>query len=102
MMNFLNVFKKRTPSLPPYFKRVLWSYNFELVDPVKNKKTVIVNAINYGDLRHWRWLAGFYGKKIVADILKNIPATEIRPRARNLASILFSISNFNYEPRSLN
>lgn len=100
-MIFLNIFKKEK-TLPPYFKRVLWSYDFESVDPVKDKKTVIVNAINYGDLKHWRWLANFYGKKNIVDVLKTIPVTEIRPRARNLASVLFSISNFNYEPRSSN
>lgn len=100
-MNFLNIFKKEK-TLPPYFKRVLWSYDFKAVNPAKDKKTIIVNAINYGDLKHWKWLVEFYGKEAVVNVLKTIPATEIRPRARNLAAMLFSINKFNYESRSSN
>lgn len=101
-MNFFNIFKQRKNTLPSYFKNVLWSYDFDSIDPARDKKTIIVNSINYGDLRHWRWLVKFYGKKAVVDVLKTIPATEIRQGARNLASALFSINKFNYEPRSSN
>jgi len=101
-MKILNFFKTNKKTLPEYFKTVLWSYDFVAIDPAKDKKTVIINAINYGDLRHWKWLNEFYGKKIVAEVLKKSPRTEIRPRVRNLVSILFSINNFNYEPRSFN
>lgn len=101
-MNFLNIFKKRKKTLPSYFKRILWSCDFESVDPAKDKKTIIVNAINYGDLKHWRWLVEFYGKEAVVNVLKTIPATEMRRGARNLAGALFSINKFNYEIRSSN
>lgn len=39
-MNFLNIFKKEK-ILPPYFKRILWSYDFESIDPIKDKKTIM-------------------------------------------------------------
>lgn len=100
-MNFLNIFKKEK-ILPPYFKRILWSYDFKSVNPIRDKKTIIVNAINYGDLKHWRWLVEFYGKKAVVNVLKTVSVTEIRPRVRNLVSALFSINKFNYESRSSN
>lgn len=99
-MVILNLFKKNKETLPEYFKSVLWSYDSKTVNPKKDKKTIIVNTVNYGDLRHWRWLVNFYGKKEVSNVLKTIPATEIRPRVRNLAAIIFSVNNFNYEPRS--
>lgn len=101
-MAIINIFRKNKgkEALPGYFKPVLWSYNFKTILPEKDKKTIITNAVNYGDLRHWRWLMNFYGKKEIGDILKTIPATEIRPRVRNLAAIIFSVNNFNYEPRS--
>ena len=101
-MKILNTFKVSKNVLPEYFKTVLWSHDFNAIDPIKDKKTIIINAINYGDLRHWKWLNEFYGKNIVAEVLKKSPRTEIRPRVRNLVSILFSINNFNYEPRSFN
>ena len=77
-------------TLPPSFKPLLWSYDFNSVDPLRDKKTIIVNTINYGDLTEWRWLARFYGKEEIQDMLGHMRPTEIRPRALRLASLLFS------------
>jgi len=33
-------------STPSFFKPILWSYNFSDLDPIRNKKTIIVSAIN--------------------------------------------------------
>lgn len=85
--------------LPDYFKPILWSYSPGKIDLEKDKKTIIVNAINYGDLKHWRWLKENYGEDAIRKILMTIPATEIKERARRLASIIFSITSFNYAPR---
>lgn len=86
--------------LPEIFKPLLWSYRFSAVDTEEQQKTIIVNAINYGDLRHWRWIAAYYGRETVREVLERIPASELRPRARKLASLLFSIRAFNHAPRS--
>lgn len=85
--------------LPDFFKPLFWSYDFNSLDPVKHKKIVILNTINYGDLKHWSWIIGFYGREAVKDTLSEIPATEFRPQARNLAGIFFGLDNFNYAPR---
>jgi hypothetical protein len=87
--------------LPEFFKPILWSYDFSLINPEKNRKIIIINAINYGNLDHWRWLLRYYGKKAIKETLETIPATEIKPRARKLASLVFSVKNFNYAPRSV-
>ena len=86
--------------LPQFFKTILWSYDFSKIDPEKNRKTIIINAINYGDLKHWRWLTKKYGKNVVTEVLSKIAATEIKPRARRLVSVIFSGVNFNYAQRS--
>lgn len=86
--------------LPNYFKPILWSYKLEDIDLGKDKKTIIVNAINYGDLKHWRWLKENYGQETIREILSTIPATEIKLRTRHLASLIFSITHFNYAHRS--
>ena len=91
----------RAKKLPDFFKPVLWSYNFSAMDPKRHKKTIILNAINYGNLRHWRWLLNYYGRETVKKVLKSAPAGGIRPRVRRLAAILFSVENFNYAPRSI-
>lgn len=90
--------------LPASFKPFFWSYDFFSINPEKQPKTVIVNLINYGDLKHWRWLIDCYGKAKIRNILKEIPATEIRDRSRKLAGLLFNIKEeeFNYALRGAN
>lgn len=97
----LKLFVKKRKHLPDFFRPILWSYDFSAIDTDKHKEIIIINAINYGNLKHWRWLVSLYGKKTVAGILKEIPVTELRQPARRLASIIFSINDFNYVPRSV-
>ncbi len=88
--------------LPDYFKPILWSYDLDKLNLEENKKTVIVNAINYGDLKHWHWILENYGKEVVREVLAKTRANEMRPGARRLASIIFNINQFNYAPRGTN
>jgi hypothetical protein len=99
MLNNAQIEAKNSSSLPQYFKHLMWSYDFSAIDLQKNKKAIVVNTINYGDLRHWRWIVWFYGKEGIRNVLSQIPATEIRSRARRLVSIVFNIDKFNYAPR---
>ena len=87
--------------LPDFLKPLLWSYDISKLDLERSKKTVIVNVLNYGNLTHWRWLKATYGKEAVRRLLITIPATELRPRARRLAALLFSVdeSQFRHAPR---
>jgi hypothetical protein len=85
--------------VPETFRPLLWSYDFGRIDPLKHQKTIIVQTINYGTLAQWRWLADTYGRAGVRQVLGTIPATEIRSRARRLASLIFDIDRFNYAPR---
>ena len=47
--------------LPPLFRPLLWSYDFSNIDADKHRKTIIVHALNYGTLKHWRWIKKHYG-----------------------------------------
>lgn len=86
--------------LPEIFRPLFWSYSFSDIDINTDKKTIIIQTINYGDLRHWAWLIKCYGLPAVKDTLTSIPASEIKPRTRALASLLFSINDFNHAQRS--
>ena len=77
----------------------MWSYDFSKIDVDRDRKAIIINTINYGDLRHWQWIKKAYGLEAVQKILSSIAATELRPPARRLAAILFSVKKFNYAPR---
>jgi hypothetical protein len=85
-------------SLPEFFKPILWSYDFDKLDKERDKDVIIINAINYGDLIHWRWLKDNYN---VSDVLSKIPATAIRKRARKLAKIIFRVEALNYAQRGI-
>ncbi len=84
--------------LPEFFRPLFWSYNFDSLDLEEDKKTITANTINYGDLKHWRWIVNYYGKEGVRKTLETIPATELKKRASRLAEILFD-AKLNYAPR---
>ena len=86
--------------LPLIFKPLLWSYNFEKCDPVKMEKTIIIQAIGYGSIEHWKWIRSFYGDSEIKGILSIVPVTEIRPKTRLLVETIFGFNNWNYAHRS--
>lgn len=86
--------------LPDFFRPLFWSYDFSLIEPEQHKKIIIVNSINYGNLHHWKWLKQFYGSADIEATLQHVATTELRPRAKLLAQILFHIHLPNYVSRS--
>ena len=49
-------------ALPEIFRPLLWSYQFDQINPEEDLETIVLQAINYGTLAHWRWLAQRYGE----------------------------------------
>lgn len=90
--------KKNNPKLPEFFRPLFWSYDFDSLDLVNNQKTIILNTINYGNLKHWRWLKNYYGKSVISQVLEGVSATELKRRAGKLAELLFKVK-LNYAPR---
>lgn len=84
--------KNRPAALPEMFRPILWSYRFEDMDIKKNKRTIITQAINYGNLEHWRWINHAYGQEEVRNVIKGIPKTALRKHVRKLAAFLFGFS----------
>lgn len=89
---------KNNQKLPEIFKPLFWSYDFNSLDLIKNKKTIILATINFGDLNHWRWLKAHYGTPAMAQILEDVSATEFKKRAGKLAELLFEVK-LNHAPR---
>ena len=86
-------------ALPETFRPLFWSYDFSRIDPERHQKTIIVQVLNYGTFSQWRWLIETYGREAVRGVLERIPATEIKPRTRRLASLVFDEPRFSYAPR---
>jgi hypothetical protein len=85
--------------LPLSFKPFFWSYKFSSIDPKKHKKIIILNTINYGRWEHWQWILKNYGKEEVKKIIEETPASEFRPRALKLISLLLNIKKLKYATR---
>lgn len=82
---------RRPPnSLKPYF----WSYDFSKLDVESDRRLIVVNIINYGTLKDWRWLVKVYGKEEIKKIIRRTPTGEFRPPALKLISLLFSIKKY--------
>lgn len=78
-------------TIPKYFESVLWSHDISAIDPEQSPNLLITQAINYGDLRHWRWIVERYGAEAIKRIITSLPTTALRPGARALAEVVFSI-----------
>ncbi len=91
---------KKIKKLPKDFKGLLWGYNFNLIDREEDKRIIIVNTINYGNLNQWKWLVQTYGKERLRKIIKSIPESEFRKPALKLMKLLFRIKKLKYASRS--
>ncbi len=87
-------------TLPDFFKHLFWSQDFKKLDLINEKKTIVINTINYGDLNHWNWIKNFYGSEVIKKTLSEVSASEIRDRVKPLVKLAFSISEFNHAQRS--
>ncbi len=62
--------------LPISFKPYLWSYIFEKLDIEKNKKTIILNILNFGNTNSWKELFKIYGKNEIKKVFYSVKKTE--------------------------
>ena len=92
--------KTKNSKIPSFFKPLFWSYKFSSIDLQKNKRTIIINTINYGQWEHWIWVLKFYGKENVKKFIEEIPQTEFRVPALKLISLLLGIKKLKYVSRS--
>lgn len=67
---------------------------------MEDKEDIIVSAVNEGTLDHWRWIVNAYGKETIRKVLERRLVTEFHPESRNLAKIIFSVSNFRHARES--
>lgn len=86
--------------LPEMFRALMWSYRFEDINLDKHREEIIINTVNFGSLHHWRWLINHYGKKEIRRVLQRRLVTEFNPESRNLARLIFGISEYRHVPRS--
>ncbi len=86
--------------LPESFRYLMWSYDFDKVNPVSAKEVLVVNTINYGNWEHWQWVTHFFGKEQIRKIIENLAVSEFRPSALSLAKLVFGVKKIKYAFRS--
>ena len=89
-----------TKRIPEFFHAILWSYDLARMDAEQDARTIVVQTINYGQWRHWQWIAKTYGRPGVRRLIEETPASEFRPSALKLASLLFDVPRMKYASRS--
>lgn len=87
---------KGNKKLPSLFRPLLWSLSWKDIDIEEDKEDIIVNTVNYGNLKHWKWLLKTYGEKTIKQVLQNRLESEFHPESRNLAKVLFSVTRFRH------
>jgi len=92
--------KIKKSALPPFFKSLFWGYDFNSIDLIKDKKLIIINTLNYGNLEHWRWLVKRYGKRNLRNIIELTPKSEFRKEVVPLIKLLLGVKKFKYASRS--
>jgi len=92
--------KATNQKLPSFFKPLFWGYDFNSIDSARNKNLIIVNTLNYGDLKQWRWLIKRYGRNNLKKIISLIPKSEFRKDVVKLIELLFDVKEFKYASRS--
>jgi len=85
--------KKQPPEI---FRPFMWWTKWEDLDVQEDKEDIIVSAVNEGTLDHWRWIIKTYGREEIRKILQKRLATEFHPESRNLAKLMFSVSDFRH------
>lgn len=91
---------QKIKKLDQSFKPLFWSYDFNKLDPKRDKKRIIINTINYGNWDQWQWLSNFYGQKDLKKEIRNTPASEFRSPALKLIRLLLGIKKMKYASRS--
>ncbi len=99
--NNIDMIKASHKEQPPKtFRPLLWSLKWEDIDVNEDKEDIILNTINEGRLDHWRWIIKKYGKETIRRVLKRRLDSEFHPESRNLAKVVFSLSQFRHARKS--
>lgn len=86
--------------IPKSFRPLLWYLRWDDLDVQEDKNDIILNVVNDGTIDQWRWLVKMYGKEQIRNVLEQRLRTEFHPGSRNLAEVLFGVTNY-HAPRGI-
>lgn len=78
--------------LPEFFRPIMWSWTFDEIDVDLMKNTITIQALNYGDLKHWRWVAENFGREVVKSVFDANKKTNMDKHNAELVELIFKFS----------
>ena len=84
----------KSAKIPEMFRPFLWGLRWDALDAWKDRADIILTSLNYGDLKHLRWIIKIYGANEIRRALSRRLETEIYPESRNLSRVLFNNPQF--------
>ena len=81
---------------PEMFRPLLWGLCWDKLDIWEDRREIIMSALTNGQLDHVRWIINTYGKNEIKKVLSRCLETEFHSGARNLARVLFGVSEFRH------
>ena len=78
------------------FRPLLWGLKWDALDVRKDKRAIILAAVINGRLEHLRWIINAYGKSEIGLVLSQCLITEVHSGARNLARVIFGVTEFKH------
>lgn len=82
--------------LPEMFRPLLWGLKWNALDVGRDERAIILAAVTNGRLEHLRWIIDIYGKNEIRRVLSDCLITELHDGARNLARVLFGVTDFKH------
>lgn len=82
--------------LPSYVKSVLWSYDTDKIDPVKHRRLIISQVLNFGTKEATDWLFKFYELNEIRKEAGKIPEKQWNKKSLALWKLAL---NFSFKER---
>lgn len=86
----IDVKNTKIDSLPTNFKPYFWSFDFEKLDIQKNKQTIILQILSYGNIKEWSQVFQIYGANQVEEVFKNSKIDNWNKKSYNFWKMKFS------------
>ena len=79
--------------IPEYIQPFLWSYDIAKMDIQRNRKRIILNILNLGDVKAVKWLFKMYKKEEIKKVIENSSLGEWNKKSLNFWKLFFSIQD---------
>ena len=75
--------------IPEYIQPFLWSYDIAKMDIQRNRKIIILNILNLGDVKAVKWLFKMYKKEEIKEVIESSSLGEWNKKSLNFWKLFF-------------